>query len=50
MSPAAPLPGRWKSLGVLMLGVFMGALDVSIVNVALPTLTQEFETDLATVQ
>jgi EmrB/QacA subfamily drug resistance transporter len=33
-----------------MLGVFMGALDVSIVNVALPTLTLEFDTDLATVQ
>jgi len=50
LSAAAPLPGRWKALGVQMLAVFMGALDVSIVTVALPTLTREFDTDLATVQ
>lgn len=46
----APLPGRWRALCVLALGVFMGTLDVSIVNVALPTLTSEMHTDLATVQ
>lgn len=50
MSGRPPVSGRWKALGVQMLGVFMGALDVSIVTVALPTLTREFDTDLATVQ
>ncbi len=47
---AAPLPGRWKALAVLALGVFMGTLDISIVNVALPTLTRAFHTNLATIQ
>ncbi len=33
-------PKRWLALGVCMAGVFMTLLDVSIVNVALPSLEQ----------
>lgn len=39
----------WVMLGV-GLGVLMFALDTSIVNTALPTLVQVFQTDFATVQ
>jgi len=32
---------QWQILGTLMLGVFMGALDISIVSPALPTIAQK---------
>ena len=48
--PIQPPPHRWAALAMLALGVFMGTLDVSIVNVALPTMTRELQTDLATIQ
>ena len=48
--PIEPSPHRWPALAMLALGVFMGTLDVSIVNVALPTMTRELKTDLATIQ
>lgn len=48
--PIEPAPHRWAALAVLSLGVFMGTLDVSIVNVALPTMTRQLKTDLATIQ
>lgn len=35
---------------VVSIGVFMATLDGSIVNVALPTLTRYFSTDIATIQ
>ncbi|HET9073874.1 MAG TPA: MFS transporter [Solirubrobacteraceae bacterium] len=38
MSPAEPDPNRWKALAVCLLSGFMTLLDVSIVNVALPTI------------
>src|SRR4051794_34409761 len=34
----APDPGRWKALAVCLVGGFMVLLDVSIVNVALPSI------------
>ncbi len=41
---------KWMSLLAIGMGVFMGTLDMSIVNVSLPTLVQEFETSFATIQ
>ncbi|MFZ0091587.1 MAG: MFS transporter [Solirubrobacteraceae bacterium] len=38
MSPAEPDPNRWKALAVCLVAGFMTLLDVSIVNVALPTI------------
>lgn len=35
---AAPYPGRWIAMSVLLLASFMNLIDVSIVNVALPSL------------
>jgi MFS family permease len=34
----APDPARWRALGVCLVGGFMTLLDVSIVNVALPSI------------
>jgi MFS family permease len=36
--PAAPARGSWMMLGLLLAGQFMGLRDVTIVNVALPTI------------
>jgi EmrB/QacA subfamily drug resistance transporter len=36
--PEAPDPNRWKALGVCLVAGFMTLLDVSIVNVALPSI------------
>lgn len=41
---------RWLMLGLVCVGTFMGTLDVSIVNVALPTLTRAFNTNVAVSQ
>ncbi len=38
MSQTEPDPNRWKALGVCLVAGFMTLLDVSIVNVALPTI------------
>ena len=35
---AEPHPGRWVALAVLLCAVFMNMLDVTIVNVALPSI------------
>ena len=41
---------RWPALWSLSAGVLMGTLDLSIVNVALPTLVRDLHTNIATVQ
>ena len=53
---AAPLPvtqphrHKWWILIAIGLTLFMGAVDGTIVNVALPSLTRELQTDFRTVQ
>ena len=41
---------KWLAMLGLSLGVFMATLDSSIVNISLPTLVKELNTDFATVQ
>ncbi|WP_405784288.1 MFS transporter [Streptomyces sp. NBC_00859] len=43
-SPADPDPRRWKALGVCLIAGFMTLLDVSIVNVALPSIREGLHT------
>ncbi len=43
-------PGRWRALAVTQLAGFMGLLDVSIVNVALPSIQQSLGASVAQVQ
>ncbi len=41
---------KWKAMLIVWIGVFMATLDSSIVNVALPTLTGYFKTDITTIE
>lgn len=41
---------RWFILGTVLVGATMSALDVSIVNVALPTLQTDFKVNLAVIE
>lgn len=41
---------RWAALGAVSLGTFMATLDASVVNLALPSLTDEFDASLAQVE
>jgi EmrB/QacA subfamily drug resistance transporter len=41
---------KWMVLSAVMLGVIMGPIDGSIVNVVLPTIANHFQTDYALVQ
>jgi len=41
---------KWLVMIAVGLGIFLGTIDGSIVNVALPTLTEEFHTTFAAVQ
>ena len=41
---------KWWVLISVSMGTFLSTIDGSIVNVALPTLRDDFHTDLATVQ
>ncbi len=58
MTTAAPQPNpaevvdprRWLVLIAIALAIFLGTIDGSIVNVALPTLVREFDTTFATIQ
>ncbi|MCW2705840.1 MAG: transporter [Blastococcus sp.] len=43
-------PRRWRALSVSLVGAFMVLLDVSIVNVALPSIEREFGVSAGTVQ
>ena len=45
-----PDPRRWKALAVTLAAGFMGLLDVSIVNVALPSIQHGIGADAGTVQ
>ena len=50
-APAGPselYPRRWLALAVLLTGLFMGILDTSIVNVALPTIRNSVHASEAT--
>lgn len=46
----APDPRRWGALVVLLTGTFLPPLDFFIVNVALPSIRTDLNTDAATVQ
>jgi len=48
MSTSAPAPGRGLALACLILGISMAMLDVTIVNVALPTLEHSLDVNEAT--
>jgi EmrB/QacA subfamily drug resistance transporter len=41
---------KWYVLAAVSMGIFLSTIDSSIVNVALPTLVRELNTDFATVQ
>lgn len=41
---------RWIALSAMGLGVFMGLLDVTVVNVALPTMAKGFNTTFTNLQ
>lgn len=42
--------GKWGAMLAISLGVFMGALDMSIINISLPTLLEQLGTKFATIQ
>ncbi len=46
---AAALP-RWRAFPALALGVVMATLDISVVNIALPTLSRVFRAPLTTIE
>src|SRR5256885_9770859 len=46
----APPPGRWRALAVTQIAAFMVLLDVSIVNVALPSIERGLGVSPATAQ
>jgi EmrB/QacA subfamily drug resistance transporter len=48
--PSIPDARRWQALTVSLAGAFMVLLDVSIVNVALPSIEREFGVSAGTVQ
>ncbi|MGH2545038.1 MAG: MFS transporter, partial [Ardenticatenaceae bacterium] len=41
---------KWYVMAAVAMGIFLATIDGSIVNVALPTLVRELETEFATVQ
>lgn len=42
--------GKWGAMLAIGLGVLMGALDMSIINISLPTLMEQLDTKFATIQ
>ena len=48
--PSTVYPAKWMSLLAVGAGVFVGTLDMSIVNVSLPTLVQDLDTTFSTIQ
>ncbi|MEK2479592.1 MFS transporter [Streptomyces noursei] len=49
-TPPSPDRRRWAALAVLLLGAFMGFLDIFIVNVAAPAIQTEWHAPFADVQ
>jgi EmrB/QacA subfamily drug resistance transporter len=49
-SPAEPRPDRWRILGITLVVGFMALLDVTIVNVAIPSIQAGLGTDTPTIQ
>lgn len=49
-APYVPDPRRWRILGVSLVVGFMSLLDVSIVNVAIPSMQRGLETSSGTIQ
>lgn len=49
-NPSISSTARWLALAGIAMGVFMSTLDMSIVNISLPTLVEDLNTDLATVE
>lgn len=41
---------QWAVLGVVLIGATMSALDISIVNIALPTIKREFDVHLSLIE
>jgi EmrB/QacA subfamily drug resistance transporter len=50
MNAAGPDPKRWQALAVVCVAFFMTVLDVSIVNVALPSIKRSLDVSDVTVQ
>jgi len=41
--PGAPLKGRWFAMASLLVASFMNLIDITIVNVAVPSLQAAFD-------
>src|SRR5438876_9612770 len=50
MSTGAPDPRRWRALALVCIAFFMTILDVSIVNVALPSIGSDLHVKEQTLQ
>lgn len=48
--PEVDYSRKWLVMLAVAMGIFLGTIDGSIVNIALPTLEEELHTDFATVQ
>lgn len=48
--PAVDFTKKWYTMSTVAMGIFLATIDGSIVNVALPTLVRELNTNFATVQ
>jgi len=44
------IPYKWQAFMCVAIGTFMAVLDGSVVNIALPTITRSFATDISAVQ
>jgi len=49
-SAGEPVLPRWRVFPVLALGTVMATLDISVVNIALPTLSRTFRAPLTTIE
>ncbi len=49
-SPVVDYSRKWYVMAAVAMGIFLGTIDGSIVNVALPTLVRDLSTNFATVQ